>query len=75
MYVLSRIPHLPLKPAAYKKIKSESKNKEGEAKKVTANDQLDAVIRAIENKHGGPTSKVATDWNVSTNIFHLSFCK
>jgi hypothetical protein len=71
MYVLSRIPHLPLKPAAYKKIKSESKNKEGEAKKVTANDQLDAVIRAIENKHGA-TSKVATDWHVSTNIFHLS---
>jgi hypothetical protein len=72
MFVLSRIPHLPLTPAEYKKINSESKSKSGEPKKITVNDQLNAVIKAIEDKHGGPTSRVATQWDVSKDIFYLS---
>lgn len=68
MHVLLRIPNLPLQPAEFKKIKSESKTKTGD--KITAVDQLNAVIRAIEHKHGH-ASKVANDWKVSELRYNL----
>ena len=76
MYVLLRIPTVPLKPAEFKLIKSDSSSKRSSKSngKVTANAQLDAVIRAIEDKHN-PTSKVANDWKVSPHIYLILLLK